>query len=382
MDGVTARSPKLALAVIIGTAAIFGLTYSLCAPLIALNLAARGLSESLIGLNAAMHAAGVLLLSPALPFLAARFGARRVMLAALAASAVLLCLFPALPSVPTWFLLRLLLGMAAEALFVLSETWTNQLVADAVRGRMMAVYTACLSFGFALGPLLLSVTGEHGALPWLIGAGCCVAALALVAQPFLPAPAIEAPHSRDPRRYLRAAPVALGGTALNAAVEAAGLSFLPLYAMRLGWAEAPATQLVTTLLVGAILLQLPIGWLGDRMDRRRLVLILAGLATLGALLWPFLLGQGLICYAALFVWGGVFVGIYTVMLAVVGDRFKGGELVGVYAVMGLVWGAGALVGPLLSGAANDLTRHGLPLAVAVMCGAFALFAARSPATAA
>ncbi|TIT47309.1 MAG: MFS transporter, partial [Mesorhizobium sp.] len=47
-------------AVVILTAAIFGLTYGLSAPLIALELAEAGYSESLIGANSAMYAIGVL----------------------------------------------------------------------------------------------------------------------------------------------------------------------------------------------------------------------------------------------------------------------------------------------------------------------------------
>jgi len=55
------RPTYLSTAAVIATASIFGLTYSLTAPLIALQLAQRGYGEFYIGLNAAMHAAGVLL---------------------------------------------------------------------------------------------------------------------------------------------------------------------------------------------------------------------------------------------------------------------------------------------------------------------------------
>ena len=51
------------LAAVIAAAAIFGVTYGLSAPLIALDLAARGFGEVTIGLNAAMHAVGVLVIA-------------------------------------------------------------------------------------------------------------------------------------------------------------------------------------------------------------------------------------------------------------------------------------------------------------------------------
>ncbi|GFE70078.1 hypothetical protein [Chroococcus sp. FPU101] len=60
-------------------------------------------------------------------------------------------------------------------------------------------------------------------------------------------------------RYLRLVPVALGATLVNAALETAGLSFLPVYAIRLGWSESSAMLLLSVLLLGAILLQIPIG---------------------------------------------------------------------------------------------------------------------------
>jgi MFS family permease len=79
----------------------------------------------------------------------------------------------------------------------------------------------------------------------------------------------------------------------------------------------------------------------------------------------------------LFVWGGVFVGIYTLMMAVVGSRYQGAELVGIYAVMGLMWGIGALLGPALAGLAMDVSPHGLPIFAALACLAFTVYAAAS-----
>lgn len=357
----------LARVAIIAMAMVFGLTYSLSAALIALDLAGRDYGESVIGANAAMHAVGVLAMAFLLPRMTAAFGIRASVIGALVLAAGVLCLFPLLPLIAVWFALRVLLGAASETLFVLSETWLNALASDASRARTMAAYTAALSIGFGLGPLILSFAGSDGFLPYGIGAGLALVAVLFVIAPGLSAPAIDQPAHTNPLRYMRLAPVAMAATALNAAVETAGLTFLGLYAISVGWQEAEATQLITWMMVGAVVLQLPIGWLGDKMDRTKLIAILAGLSGVGALVWPWALQVPAISGLLLFVWGGLFVGIYTMMLAIVGSRFSGSEIVGIYAGMGLVWGGGALLGPLLAGGAMQLTTHGLVYFIAVIC---------------
>jgi MFS family permease len=368
-------------AAVVATAAVFGLTYGLTAPLIALDLAEQGFGETLIGANAAMHAVGALVAAPLLPSLVARFGARAMVLGALLLAAAAIASFPAVPSVWLWFPLRLAVGCAAEALFALSEAWINHLSGERGRARAMAIYTAALSIGFAAGPLILSAVGTAGSAPYTIGAALAVGATALPACPRVIAPRFAGPGGGGLVLAARLAPLALATTALNAAVETAGLSFLTLYAMEAGWEEAAATRLISAMMIGAILLQLPIGWLGDRTDRRRLVVWLGAAAAAGALLWPLALHDPWLAYPMVFAWGGVFVGVYTIMLAMVGSRFQGTELVAIYAGMGLVWGAGALLGPMLAGLAMDLVPHGLPLFVALACAGFVAFASWSRAQA-
>ncbi len=370
----TTKSTVAGRVAVIATATMFGLTYSLSASLIALDLTARGLSEAFVGANAAMHAVGVLIVALILPRLVAIVGMRRLVVLALVTAALTLLAFPALPLIWLWFPLRLVLGMASEILFVLSETWTNSLSTEKTRARSMAAYTASLSIGFALGPLVLSVAGTHGFAPYAIGALVALASTAFVVSPLVEEPVFEKPEAGGLLRFMRLAPVAISATVLNAAIETAGLSFLALYAINLGWPESQATQLMSCMMIGAILLQLPIGWLGDKMNRTRLLVALAATAAAGALVWPLALRSEIVTYAVLFLWGGAFVGIYTIVLTIVGSRFKGTELVGIYAAMGLMWGVGALAGPLLAGAAMQVATHGLTFFAAAACAAFMLFA--------
>jgi MFS family permease len=360
-------------AAVIAAATIFGLTYSLSAPLIALDLDARGYSETFIGLNAAMHAGGVLLIAPFMPWLAARVGARQLTFWGLVLSALVLALFPFVPSVYWWFPLRLLLGVGAEALFVMTETWTNELSSATTRGRTMAVYTAALSLGMVCGPSVLSWIGT-GPNAYFVGAGIAASACVLIILPWVLTPPRFESSGANPLRYMRLAPIAMATTVLNAAIETAGLSFIALYATGQGWSAQGAMRLISTLMLGAIVLQLPIGWIADRVNRRRLALTLAVLSAASALLWPYVLGTLWLTYTVIFIWGGLFVGIYTVMLAMVGERFKGGELVGIYGAMGFAWGGGALIGPTAAGVAMRIDPlFGLPGFVALACALFAAF---------
>ena len=362
-------------AIVILTAATFGLTYGLSAPLIALELSDAGYTETLIGANGAMYAVGVLVVAPVLPRLSRSLGFGKLAKGALLLAGALFALFPAAPFLWLWFPLRAALGAASETLFVVSETWLNQITSAAKRGKTIAIYVTALSAGTALGPAILALVGRNMALAFIIGAALALAACAVLqfGRPH------EARHESAPKdspfRYLRLVPVAVAAAGLNAALESAGLSLLPLYAMALGWPEQSATFLLTILLIGSILLQLPIGWLGDRMNRLLLVVILAMVSTAGALIWPAALTHAWLAYPLLFVWGGAFVGIYTTTIAILGDRYKDGELVSVYALLSIAWGLGALAGPLIGGLAMEISPHGLPIFAALACGLFAACAA-------
>ena len=61
--------------------------------------------------------------------------------------------------------------------------------------------------------------------------------------------------------------------------------------------------------------------------------------------------------SVMFIWGGAFVGFYTLMPNVVECRFQGAALAATYAAMGLTW-SGALVGSSVAGLAVDVAPHG------------------------
>ena len=82
-------------------------------------------------------------------------------------------------------------------------------------------------------------------------------------------------------------------------------------------------------------------------------------------------------YVLLALWGGIVMGIYTVGLTTIGERFKGSELVGANAAYVILYSLGLLMGPSVQGVALDAwNTHGLLVALGGICLAYVLFLLR------
>jgi MFS family permease len=69
----------------------------------------------------------------------------------------------------------------------------------------------------------------------------------------------------------------------------------------------------------------------------------------------------------MFLFGAVLSGIYTIALVIIGEQFKGADLAAASALFGIMWGAGAVLGPQLGGLAYEyFPLHGIPLLIASM----------------
>lgn len=345
--------------------AVFGFALGQMFPLLSLLLEKQGYSDDLIGLNSAMSPIGILIASPFITPLARRIGTRRVALVAAFLTILIILAYKLFPSIEAWFVLRLAQGMSVSTLFVLSEAWIVKYAAGGQRGRIVALYASVLSASFAAGPALISWIGIEGWLPFLIGAGVMAAAmlpLCLVRDEHAPEASAHRPSFLT---FAPKAPVLLAAVAMFAIFDAASLGLLPVYGVRVGLDVSTSAQILTALIVGNVVLQMPLGWLADVLPKRLVmggcavvtaVLCFAMPASMGTLwMWPLLLVAGATGY-----------GIYTIALAELGDRFKGDELVQGSAAFATMWGGGALVGSALAGwAMATFGPHGLPLVLGV-----------------
>jgi MFS family permease len=357
-----------------------GVSFGALVPLIALILERRGVDAAVIGLNSAMFPLAVLLFTPHLPHVAARLGTMPSMLLGLAVTVGAVLLLPVLPQLWAWFALRFIIGAGVALHWLVSETWMNLVATERNRGTIMGVYATVLAGGFALGPVLLQVTGIEGWYPFLFAA----AAIAASALPLLLgiglAPPLSAHRGRSMWRMLRLAPVAMAAALAGGLTDAAAFVLLPLYGLRVGFEESTAVLLLTVFTAGNLVLQIPIGWLADRVPRRRVLMGCAGVGVVGAALLPATLGSPALLWALLFIWGGTIFAFYTVGLSLLGQSFPAGQFAAANASFIVLYELGSVTGPVIGGAAMDVMGpHGMLVMVGGAALGFLLVAAFGPA---
>lgn len=381
IPGIAAESKTDFAAAFASIAAIsaIGIAIGLSFPLLSLILEQRGYSATIIGAHAASAGvasmAAVWLVNP----MVNRLGVTNTMLASALTAAVCMIGFHVFDSLAAWFALRIVFSGALTLSFVLSEFWINSAASERQRGLMLGVYATVLSIGFGIGPGILALVGSAGPLPFVIGAAiilfsCLPIVYARQREPLLDG---SLGSSSGFLKFVLVVPLATGAVAIFGAVEQSILSLIPVYGQRLGYTETGTAVLLMVFAAGNVGLQIPLGIASDRMRDRRIILYLCGIiGVAGALLMPVVLNPSADIWPAwtvLFIWGGVISGLYTVGLAHLGSRLKGGDLAQANAAFVFCYTLGMIAGPQLSGIAMEtVPPHGFAWAMAAFFAAYLL----------
>ena len=372
----------------IGCVCLFGMTFSLYSPLLSLILEQRGASNFLIGSLATTPAIGVMLGAFFVPLCLKMAGGRTLLLIGVFVEIFLIVWLMLTDKVLVWFVIRFLAGISGSIVFIVSETWLNDITPERLRGRVIGLYNTMLGLSFAIGPVVLAMTGIQGQLPFLVGIGLMSVAIVplLLVKSYSP-DELDTP-TFNIVSFIKVAPLLVIACFVVAFKDMASVGLLPVYGVRSGLSDATAALMLFFAAIGGAVLQFPIGWLGDYFGRVG-VMVLCGLVGIaGAAVLPFVVTVPWLLFLTLFIWLGFFAGVYTIALTLAGQWFRGTELAIAIASFGVFWGMGGLAGPIIAGYTMDLWgTDGFPLVMGVVATLFVAFCMvpswrRAPRTAA
>ncbi|WP_409264392.1 MFS transporter [Pseudomonas sp. KCJK9000] len=369
------------LAGLLFAVSVVGFSLGASLPLVSLRLHEAGAGTLEIGIISAIPAAGMMFSAFLVDACCRHLTRRTIYLLCFSLCTVSVALLDsAFDSLWLLALLRLGLGIGMGIAIILGESWVNELCPDHNRGKIMALYATSFTGFQVLGPALIALLGADS--PWIIGVVILGYGLALLCI-VLTVPNDHVEHGDDDEKsfglmgFFRVAPALCVAVLFFSFFDAVVLSLLPVYATSHGFAVAVAALMVTVVFAADMVFQLPLGWLADRVERTGLHLMCGLVAMAIGIALPWLLQVTWLLWPMLVLLGAVAGGIYTLALVLIGQRFKGQDLVTANASVGLLWGVGSLVGPLVSGAAMGVAPHGLPMALALMAGLFVCFARQS-----
>ncbi|MDL2199470.1 MFS transporter [Halopseudomonas aestusnigri] len=363
--------------VVTAAVVIVGLALGVTLPLVSLRLHEWGYSTFAIGIMAGMPAVGIVLGSRLSGRLVGRLGSENTLRLVMVCSAVSVALLAIWPSYAVWLLLRLVLGISLTVTFILGESWINQIVPDRLRGRLVAVYGSGFALSQLCGPLLLGFIGTEADSGFWLSTGLLVfGSLMLMTVSGAPVVDAAAAGGRGLRRFIRQLPAIAWAMVLFAGFETMTLTLLPVYLIREGFAQQLALIMVSTVVVGDAVLQVPVGALADRVSRTALFRFCGLILLLSSIALPLVLHTVLI-WPVLVLFGASAGALYTLSIILVGQRYRDDELVRANAHIAMLWGLGCLLGPMLTGAVSQwLTGHALPIMMAIAALIFVLLARR------
>jgi len=349
-----------------------GIAIGLGLPLLSIIMEKRGISSTMIGLNSAMAGLASMAAAAVTAKIAHRHGVANTMLLAIVFAAISALGFYYIENFWLWFPLRVVFHGAITVLFVLSEFWINATAPPSRRGLVLGIYGTVLSLGFAAGPLLFSILGSDGILPFAFGASVILLAAIPIFLARNESPALDEKPELHFMRYVFLVPTATAAVFIFGAVESGGLSLFPIYGTRSGFTESQAALLLTVMGIGNVIFQIPLGMLSDRMkDRRNLLALMTVVGLIGALCLPLLQGNWWLMAIVLLFWGGSVSGLYTVGLSHLGSRLTGADLAAANAAFIFSYAVGTVAGPQAIGAAMDISGNdGFAWAIAGFFGLY------------
>lgn len=319
-------------------------------PLDALAASARGFTTADIGLMGSAHFVGFFLGCWLAPRYIGRVGHSRAFAAAAAIGATGALLHPVLEGPLLWAGLRLCTGIAIASAYTVVESWLQAKTPNEMRGRIFSVYRLVDMGSQIVAQGMIAVLDPASYVAYnIVAVFCCLCLLPLMLTRRVPPTAPGTPRLR-PLKALRLSPTACIGIVVAGATGSAFRMVGPLYAIETGLDALQIALFLSAAVIGGMAAQYPVGWIADKIDRRRVLVTISGLAIvtcLGLVVWMDPAAPSSLFLGA-FLFGLTSYPIYSVAAAYANDLAPEDFVVELNASIIFFFSVGAIVSPYLT----------------------------------
>ena len=259
------------------------------------------------------------------PILLQRVGHVRVFAAFGSLVSAAFILYVAIVNPYAWWLLRVLVGFCFSGLYVVAESWLNHSASNESRGKALSLYMVVQMAGMVLGQLLLNVGDPAGyELFILITVLVSVSITPILLSASKSAPMDTTARAMSLKELIDTSPLACFGMLMLGGIYSVLFAMSPVYATERGLTVAQTSYFITLIFIGAMVFQIPIGWLSDKMDRRILIIAVTAVGAAMSMLCMYLGDSYAVLLLAAFILGGAANPLYSLLSAYANDHLEKG----------------------------------------------------------
>ena len=345
--GGSTPSVKIGLIVNILSTLLAATSMGMLAVLVPVHLTSLEFSDSSIGTALSFESIASLVICLLIPNILRKIGLPIGLLLSTLMRVPTVMLFPYASGLDVLIPAIFIHAAGCYSLLVLLQIWVNSIPFEKNKGLMIALYSTSISVGFALGPVIinylsanaadysafsnsvLAVTTEffgheprtESGLQFVVAA---LISLLSIIPIVLFVPLVPRVSFSGKAKIFK---TVLENKGAMFSICMAGVSqfgvgaFITIYGLKNGLSIADSALLLTSFMLGSLILEVPIAWLSDYFDRRYFIVWCSFACMICAVCLPIAIYVPIQAWILVFIWGGVIAGIYSVSLTMIGEKY-------------------------------------------------------------
>ncbi|HEY0302732.1 MAG TPA: MFS transporter, partial [Rhizomicrobium sp.] len=342
------RKQIWALGAILFSTALYIMGNGLIGVLIPVRANLEHFSNLSLGIIGSFYFAGFVIGCFAGPRLLVRAGHSRTFGIGAGISAATILLQSIFVSEFVWILARGAFGLAAACIYMVIESWLNDRASNANRGRIFSVYLTVNFSSIIVGQMMFGTASPSSFA--LFSTAAILYALSLIPMGLTQLPQPHASHVPvlRPLRLYGISPVGVMGCIAVGFANSAVWTLAPVYAQAHGLNKGWIAVFMSVFTLGGAAVQLPLGRLSDRMDRRYIIAFVSvAAAAFGIALATFGGAHHWTILPLIALFGSVALPLYGLSVAHANDRMAREDFVEASATLLLINSLSSVGGPTL-----------------------------------
>ncbi len=313
--------------------------------LLGLRANAEGFPLEITGLIMSVYFCGYLFASHYVPRLISSVGHIRVFAALASVASTGILLHEIFVNPYFWIPVRFFTGFCFCGLFIIAESWLNQISSKKQRGTIFSAYIAIVYGGLFSGQFLINLAPVTSPYLFILVSVMISFALAPITLTNKPAPRYKKPQDVKFIDMLKKYPLPMAGVFVSGICGSTMLGLGPVYADMLGMNNSEISFFIAIFILGNACLPMAMGALSDRIDRIKVIHLTALIGMLSAAA----IAQTTHYFVLVFILGGMVASLYSVSITYLHDQIKKTQIVSASRGLILFNGMGSMFGPIIGG---------------------------------